>query len=122
MKGFDNPLIVEKLEKDYWLLWVPFTFHSCTGKQITVPVGTITDFASVPTIFQGFIPKAGPWAQATILHDYLYSTQRYDRKTCDDLFLEAMEVLNVTPWKKNVMYLAVRVFGSVAYKKGGSDV
>lgn len=121
MKGFDNPLIVEKLEKDYWLLWVPFTFHSATGKQITVSAGTVTDFASVPKLFQGLLPKAGPWAQAAVLHDFLYQTNRYDQKTCDNLFLEAMEVLEVTLWKRNVMYWAVRLFGHFAYAKGGNN-
>ena len=36
----------------------------------------------------------------------------------DDVFLEAMEVLGVKPWRRNIMYLAVRAFGWLPWNRG----
>jgi hypothetical protein len=43
-----------------------------TGKwgTFTVPVGFITDFASVPTVVQWLIPSYGKYTLAAIIHDY----------------------------------------------------
>jgi hypothetical protein len=89
-----------------------------SDEVIVVPAGFITDFASVPKGLWNIFPPFGEWAAAAVVHDYLYKTQglngKYDRKQADKIFKEAMEVLEVPKWKRELMYNAVRTFG-----KGG---
>lgn len=85
-----------------------------------VPVGYVTDGASVPQPFWGII---SPWGEAKFpgfLHDYLYGLRGGDpffktRKECDDLFLEAMKSVGVDWLKRRVIYQAVRSFGWKAW-------
>lgn len=82
---------------------------------IIVPKGFITDFASVPRGLWNIFPPFGEWAAAAVIHDYLYKTKgldgRYTRKQADKIFKEAMEVLEVPKWKRELMHKAVNVFG-----------
>lgn len=126
---FDTSLKLEYLlgyKTNYWKLLEGFTFYSDRlnkGKRIyvTVPTGFITDGASVPRIFWSWIPPLGDYGQAAVLHDYLrricvYKLEGSDveylatTKEADKLFLEAMEILKVSKFKRKVMYLAVRAY------------
>lgn len=89
-----------------------------TGVAISVPKGFETDFASIPRFFQRLLPKLDKHRRAAIVHDFLYARQGfnvYDRKRCDEIFLEAMGILNVPTWKRHAMYRAVRLFGWAAW-------
>ena len=113
-------IIVKKLDNHLWELHVPLEYHvghADSSEVITVPEGFITDFASVPRAFWWLLPPAGKYAGAALVHDYLYRTHLYSRKDADDIFLEAMEVLQVPRWKREIMYYAVRMFGWKAYSK-----
>lgn len=85
-------------------------------RGIVVPAGFISDFASVPAIFDGLIPVFGEYAPATTVHDFLYATQGlfgyFTRKECDDLLLSHMKELGVPWWKRQLMHRAVRLGGS----------
>lgn len=84
-------------------------------EKIVVPKGFVTDFASVPKGLWNIFPPFGPWAPAAVVHDYLYKTKGaygfYTRKQADKIFKEAMEVVGVPQWKRELMYNAVRTFG-----------
>ena len=82
---------------------------------ILVPKGFITNFASVPRFFWSIIPPWGKYGKAAVIHDYLYYTKKYTRKRADEIFLEGMEVLGVSLWKRQVMYWAVRIFAKSYY-------
>ena len=116
MNHFDEKLTVTKVWDMEWMVWAPFTFYG--SHQVTVPELTLTDFASVPRIFWAILPPDGQYAQAAVLHDYLYQTHTLTRVEADKLFLEAMECLGVALWKRQVMYWAVKLFGQPAYDKG----
>lgn len=116
MNHFEGALVVEKVGKMTWLTIRPFIYFGT--HQVTVPELTLTDFASVPKIFWSVIPPDGQYAQACVLHDYLYQTHLLTREETDKLFLEAMETLKVASWKRNVMFWAVRLFGQQAYDNG----
>lgn len=82
-----------------------------------VPAGFETDFASVPRLFWTVIGHpAGRYAQAAVLHDWLYSTQAVSRARADALFREAMAVLGVPAWQRWTMWAGVRVGGWAAYE------
>ncbi len=108
------------IDSKFWLVKRGFTYHITSeyGKdKIVIPVGFETDFASVPKLFWSIIPPWGRYGKAAVVHDYLYRTQTRTRKESDDIFLEAMGVLNVVVWKRTIMYLAVRWFGWFAWRK-----
>lgn len=82
-----------------------------TKEFISVPKGYRTDLASVPRIFWSIIPPFGNYSKAAVVHDYLYYTQSYTRKECDQVFYDFMIVNDVYKWKAKIMWLAVRMFG-----------
>ena len=131
MSSFTDPLTVVQIPfSDEWATLRAFSFWydcdeidlpmdvRCRGR-VTVPEGTRTDFASIPQVLWSLIGHpAGRYAQAAVLHDYLYRTGALSRARCDELFREAMEVLGV-PWHQRwLMWAGVRVGGALAYSKG----
>ncbi|KKL22946.1 hypothetical protein LCGC14_2430320 [marine sediment metagenome] len=127
MSNFKTPLVVSPLpDGKHWRLHTKFTYASSkwtswNGRPaiFTVPSGFVTDFASVPWPFWSFIRPWGRWGKAAIVHDYLYQIQAdgCGRWFADDIFLEAMTVLGVTPWRRWLMHRAVRWFGWLAWRK-----
>jgi Protein of unknown function (DUF1353) len=43
-------------------------------QTVIVPVGFITDFASIPKVLRNILPATGPYGPAAVLHDYMYRT------------------------------------------------
>jgi len=127
-KRFTAPLTVTQLAGDLWVTEREFSYYVDQNRTevITVPDGTVTDFASVPRIVRGLIPKSGQHNQAAVLHDYLYKNlkegwkdwpgKKYTRAECDKIFIDAMKVLGVSWIKRQTMYRAVRMFGGVHMK------
>jgi hypothetical protein len=101
-------------------------FRVCTSLGwVTVPIGFVTDGASIPRLFWGILHPYGSYFPAALLHDYLYSPRsdsyKFTRKQADLLFFEAMFNLGV-PWHwRHIMYKAVRRFGGFSYKKLKTD-
>jgi hypothetical protein len=90
---------------------------------ITVPTGFHSDGLSIPQFAWSVVgPSTGCAFVAGLLHDFLYSKAsdvyfKVDRKTADELFLEAMYHLGV-PWhKRHAMHAAVRLAGWKSFKK-----
>lgn len=139
MSSFTSRLEVSPLpDGRHWRLIRSFTYaigHEDSIDIITVPAGFITDFTSSPFIFWPFIPKWGKYGKAAIVHDYLYQFLRWmleqpqykplfdhfdyardnPRKFADDIFKEAMQVLDVAPWRVFLMYYGIRAFGWLAW-------
>jgi len=118
MSSFTENLTVTK-QKHGWKVWRKFTYYvkEKGGEEITVPLGFETDFASVPRLFWIIIPPDGIYTQAAVLHDYLYSkagkliNKNYTRRESDGIFLQAMQILGVSWWRRVTMHRAVRGFG-----------
>ena len=120
MSSFTKPLIVKPLDNRKWELVEEFDYYTDVFKErliIKVPKGFVTDFASTPRVLWSVFPPWGRYGKAAVLHDYLYQTAMFDRKTCDLIFKEAMDVLGVGKIKRELMYLAVRLFGKKHYNK-----
>lgn len=92
-----------------------------SGKVCRVPKGFLWDGASIPKFAQKIIGKPmGDYALAGLLHDWLYSSRilgnnERGRKEADKLFLLAMKCLNISWWRRKLMYRAVRLFGFSSY-------
>lgn len=90
-----------------------------SDEVIVVPAWYETDFASIPWGVRNLFPPLGIWARPAIIHDWLYDQGgigRYDRKRCDEIFREAMEVVGVPAWRRAVMYRAVRLGGASGFR------
>ncbi len=103
-----------------WVILKDFGYDVGTensGESIDVPIGFVTDFASVPRPLWWFTPKWGKYGNAAVIHDYCYWAQSCTRRKSDDIFREAMEVLKVSRTKTLLMYYAVRFFGCMAWNQ-----
>lgn len=122
MSSFTGHLTVTKIGPRLWRVerqFIYFVGEENSNEFITVPRGFTTDFASVPRLFWTILPPDGTYTQAAVLHDFLYHTQQYSRKRSDEIFLEAMAVLKVWWVRRRIIYMAVRLFGWIPWKKGG---
>lgn len=119
MSSFTSPLIVTPMpDGRKWKLFRSFTYHvgsKYNKSVIKVPVGFVTDFASIPWVFWTFLPSWGKYGKAAVLHDYLYQTHNVSRHMADVIFYEAMLVGGTAKWKAKVMYSAVRSWGWLAW-------
>lgn len=84
-------------------------------RSIVIPAGFVTDGASVPRLFWNIIPPWGQYGRAAVVHDYLYRWQRTTREDADDTLLEAMWVCRCRVWQQMAIWIAVRLFGDVAW-------
>lgn len=90
--------------------------------RIEVPIGFVTDLASIPRLARLIFPVNDLHRPAAVVHDYLYQYQKIggqwiNRKEADRVFLEAMRCLGVPKRKAWPMYLAVRAGGWVFFNR-----
>ncbi len=117
MSSFTKPLILKFLDKRIQLnrfeLYEEFEYYTdlyTSGRLIKIRKGFRTDFASVPRPLWSIIPPVGLYGKATVVHDWLCVSKIVSRKDADKIFLEAMKVLGVSWWKRNLMYRSVRAY------------
>ena len=124
MSRFTEPLVVTpRPDGRTWVVLSDFGYE--VGEEgsddvINVGIGFQTDFASIPRLLWAFLPQWGKYGNADVIHDWLYWDQRRGRRASDDIFLEGMKVLEVSAWKRNVIYYAVRAFGGFAWRSNRS--
>lgn len=94
----------------------PFTFEIGrvgSGFGITVPAGFESDLASVPSWALHLI-NVGALARSAVLHDFLRERLAFSKIEGDAIFLTAMAAEQVTPWQRELVFVAVRINGSRA--------
>lgn len=121
MSSFTAPIIAEdSANGKYRKIHVEFAYERGklgSGDKIIVPKGFVTDGASVPFFLWGFgFSPWGEYSKAAVLHDWLYAQQDFTKLEADNVFLEAMEALGVSEFKRNIMFKSVRWFGNGAWK------
>jgi Protein of unknown function (DUF1353) len=87
-----------------------------TNHIIIVPAGFVTDFASTPRAIWSVLPPTGRYQMAAIVHDFLYWEQQCTREQADSLLRVAMAESLVGPFKRDIIWRAVRDFGDGAWK------
>ena len=128
MSSFTDPLIVRVTQREQRPFRLERAFSYAVGdengkRRVQVPEGFETDFASVPFGFRWLVPVVGRHGKAAVLHDAMYRGKAhllgdwpgFDRRMADAVFFEAMTVLGVRPWRKWLIWLAVRAFGWTAW-------
>ena len=90
--------------------------------------GFTTDFASVPRPLWWLFPPTGSgrraaYGPAAVIHDWLYRYGRLgasgpfiSRELADEIMLAAMVALDVAPWRRRIIYRAVRMGGGGAWR------
>jgi hypothetical protein len=114
MSSFTSPFVGELIGKNKWRVYVPFEYHIGAYPSKTViyvPVGFVTDFASIPRIFWPFISPIDEHGKAAVVHDYLYTIGYFKKSVCDKIYLEALTVLKVSKIKRTILYYGVKYFG-----------
>lgn len=115
MSRFTSVLVVSPYQDGKtWYLRSPLVYEvGALGSNdlVAVPQGFTTDFASIPRLFWIVLPRWGKYGNAAVVHDYLYYDQSRSRREADQIFFEAMEVLEVPYWQRDPMHWAVRAFG-----------
>jgi hypothetical protein len=91
-----------------------------TNFVIVVPAGFVTDFASTPRAIWAVLPPFGTYQLAAVVHDFLYWDQGCTREQADALLRVAMAESRVEPWKRDLIWDAVRRFGSPAWSNNAS--
>ncbi|WP_208281453.1 DUF1353 domain-containing protein [Massilia oculi] len=98
------------------LLLSPLVFESALlERQIHVPTGFVTDFASVPRAPLTYWLFGGVGDEAAVVHDFLYETAIVTRDLADLVYGEALEACGVATWRRAAMVLAVQLFGGSRY-------
>jgi len=119
MSKFTEVLVVSPLaDGKTWVTRKEFGYdigEEGSGDSIDVPIGFMTDFASIPRPLWVILPRWGKYGNAAVIHDYCYWDQSRSRQESDRIFHEAMEVLKVPKCKIRIMYYAVRLFGGCAW-------
>ena len=115
MSKFLTSLVMENAtdqDDGKWRLTQPLIYDSDVAKQvIVVPSGFVTDLASVPRVPIAFMLAGATSNEASVVHDFLYTSHIVDRETADAVLREASAVTGVPAWRRGIMWAAVRAFG-----------
>jgi hypothetical protein len=127
--AFDTELAVGGVGPTTWRLLAPLIWTGTRGDTFTVPVGFVTDFATVPRFLHWLVSPYGAYTRAAVLHDWLlvelaewtkthpregletynHSEPPANSRDADGIFRRVMEDLGV-PWAKRwTMWAAVRL-------------
>jgi hypothetical protein len=119
---FETELEVEFIDGNRWLLLTDLIYRD--GERVYLaPAGFKTDFASIPRPLWAWLPKAGPYAPAAVIHDWLYFHGRdFDGKPvtrgeADGAFKKAMADLGVPKVRRSLMWAAVRVAAGFKWRE-----
>ena len=115
----DLPIQVSKVSKTDWMVLADFRYYSkLLGKVVTVPAKFVTDFASVPRLPLAYLLAGDTAHEAAVIHDWLYRKKPHicTRRKADLVFMEAMKVSKIPPWRIELMYVAVRACGWNSWK------
>jgi hypothetical protein len=99
------------------IYWIPNIDQRTHFQAVEVPKGFVTDLASIPRPFWSVLRPDGEYAYAAIVHDYLYWTQTRTRLMSDEILKSSMEDFDVSRWKIQAIYNAVRQFGEAAWNE-----
>ncbi len=94
-------------------------YYASIGKfKIEIPKGFQTDYASIPSVLiPFFLNYEKNYQKEAVIHDWLYWSQIYPRKTADKILNDALTIGGMPRFKRWLMYRAVRMFGWLAWNE-----
>lgn len=124
--AFDSELHIVAAGPRTWALTAPLAWNGTQGDTFTVPIGFVTDFASVPRFLHWLVSTYGAYTRAAVLHDWLLTELAKwqsvwdsggkmplwdppaNSRDCDGIFRRVMEDLGVDWATRWAMWTAVR--------------
>jgi hypothetical protein len=105
-----------------WIVRERLTYRiGISQDSMTVPVGFVTDLASIPPALQSLIQQNGPYLLPAVVHDYLYWKQTCTRDQSDKIFLLAMIEHAVPEPQRFAIYQAVHFAGIFAWDENAQN-
>jgi hypothetical protein len=111
------------LDPMYFLLkpigWTPGPDAPAGLPKVSVPVGFVTDLASIPQFFWCILRPDGNYTFPAIVHDYLYWTQTVTRDAADEIFRLSLEEFGdkISVATKSALVAGVRAGGQGAWDR-----
>lgn len=106
----------------HWIVKEPLIYIVGASKEsVTVPVGFVTDLASIPPALQSLIQQNGSYLLPAVVHDYLYWKQTCTRAQADGIFRLAMIEHKVSRVHQAAIFQAVRAAGEYAWSGNASE-
>lgn len=109
---FLNGIQVSPVDARRWILMEELSYRGNTD-IFDVPVGYVTDFATVPRVFTWLLPTFGDYTAAAILHDYLLTDlvaqEKLSSRDADGIFRRVCAELSVPPRRYWLMWAGVRL-------------
>ncbi len=106
----------------HWIVRQPLTYTVGISKDsVTVPVGFVTDFASIPQVFQSIIRQNGLYLLPAVVHDYLYWKQTCTREQSDRILMLGMIENKVSDIHRVPIYDVVRAAGGFAWEENARE-
>jgi hypothetical protein len=119
-RGEQGALYLGRFVEPMYFLAQPITWTPNPDQQgyqpVTVPVGFVTDLASIPRIFYSALRPDGEYTYPAIIHDYLYWTQTRPKDTADMIFKFGMQDFDINGLVIKAIYEAVHYGGSSSWK------
>lgn len=128
LSPFSEPLQLEYVDGFHWVILRGFVYQAGTGPdrvEVVVPIGFVTDFASIPRILWNLLPPTGgTYGKAAVIHDYMYrfpthapGKPAWTRTDCDLTLRHGMDALGVNRLTRWAIYTGVRLGGWVPWGK-----
>lgn len=120
--GFESeaPLAVSQVDATTWETTDALVFHG-SRHTINVPIGSTTDWASVPTALTWLVPRL-TGAPAAVTHDHAYRVLcpagKLSYRDADRVLSEALASLGIPAVTRLLMWCGVRI-ASITTRPGG---
>ena len=115
-------VLAESSVPDFWVLAEPLMWQGETlGRYMfpsfVVPVGFLTDLASIPRALRNLaaLDPDGPSRRPAVGHDWLYAWQKWGKAQSDLFLRETLQVEGCSHADAEAFYTAVRLFGDSSW-------
>jgi uncharacterized protein DUF1353 len=116
-------LSVTRFADAFWYLSRGIDWSPGPGQHlpaVSVPVGFVTDFASIPRALWTALPRDGDYVWAAVVHDYLYWYQTTTKNIADDVLNAAMVDFKIPEAQRFAIYEGVHLGGTSAWNTNAS--
>ena len=107
------------LDKDrpWRTIGVHFYEHDQLKLRVSIPSDFPTDLASIPRFLHYLFDPKGRHQRACLFHDWLYTSKECSRLMADVVLAVIMKSDGVWLWRRALIYLGVRLFGWMVWRK-----
>jgi Protein of unknown function (DUF1353) len=119
-RDVSGTLYISRFKDPMYFLLKPISWKLAANSEaraapVQVPIGFVTDFASIPRAFYSLLKPDGDYSYAAVMHDYLYWSQTTSKEEADTVFKLVMEEFAIDKITTATLYNAVKSFGRKAW-------